>query len=69
MEYLEHTATSGEMWDSVALKYYGDEMKASLLLEHNQGLIDKVTFDGGERIRVPVIEESETLDSLPPWRR
>lgn len=69
MDYKIHIATAGEMWDQVALKYYGDEMKASYLLANNQELTNILIFDGGEKVRIPVIEESELITSLPPWRR
>ena len=69
MEYKTHIATVGEMWDQIALKYYGDEMKASFLLANNQELTDILIFEGGEKVRIPIIKESELITSLPPWRR
>ena len=44
-------------------------MKASFLLEHNQEMTDILIFEGGEKVRIPLIEESEAITSLPPWRR
>lgn len=69
MEYKTHIATVGEMWDQIALKYYGDEMKASFLLANNQELTDILIFEGGEKVRIPIIQEGELITSLPPWRR
>ena len=69
MDYKIHIATAGEMWDQIALKYYGDEMKASFLLANNQELTDILIFEGGEKVRIPIIQESELITSLPPWRR
>lgn len=69
MDYKTHIATAGEMWDQIALKYYSDEMKASFLLENNQELTDILIFDGGEKVKIPIIQESELITSLPPWRR
>ena len=69
MEYKTHIATVGEMWDQIALKYYGDEMKASFLLANNQEMTDILIFEGGEKVRIPIIKESELITSLPPWRR
>ena len=69
MDYKTHIATVGEMWDQIALKYYADEMKASFLLANNQELTDILIFEGGEKVKIPVIQESESITSLPPWRR
>lgn len=69
MDCKIHVATVGEMWDQIALKYYGDEMKASFLLENNQELTDILIFEGGEKVKIPVVQESELITSLPPWRR
>ena len=69
MEYKTHIATVGEMWDQIALKYYGDEMKASFLLANNQEMTDILIFEGGEKVRIPIIQENELITSLPPWRR
>ena len=69
MDYKIHIATAGNMWDQIALKYYGDEMKASYLLANNQELTDILILEGGEKVKIPVIQESELITSLPPWRR
>ena len=69
MKYLTHIATVGEMWDQISLKYYKDEMKASFLLANNQEMTDILIFESGEKVRIPIIQESELLTSLPPWRR
>ena len=69
MEYKYHIAKVGEMWDVIALQYYVDEMKASYLIAHNQQMADILIFEGGEKVRIHLIEESEAITSLPPWRR
>lgn len=69
MTFKTYIARQGQLWDQIALEMYGTEMKASFLLEHNQEMTDILIFEGGEKVRVPVIEESELITSLPPWRR
>ena len=69
MDYKIQIATAGDMWDQIALKYYGDEMKASYLLANNQELTDILIFEGREKVKIPIIQESELITSLPPWRR
>ena len=69
MEQKIYIARQGQLWDQIALEMYGSEMKASYLLANNQELTDILIFEGGEKVRIPLIEESEAITSLPPWRR
>lgn len=65
----KHIAAAGETWDSIAFKYYSDEFKASLLMDNNPLLLDKLVFEGGEVLNIPEISEQEKSDTLPPWRQ
>lgn len=69
MTFKTYIARQGQLWDQIALEMYGTEMKASFLLEHNQELTDILIFEGGEKVKIPIIQESELITSLPPWRR
>jgi len=52
----EYHAVSGETWDSIALKVYGQEKHAYELLHMNPHLCHKLIFTGGERITLPLID-------------
>lgn len=67
--YYIHTARAGETWDEIAYSAYLEEREASLILKANIDLADVVTFEGGEKIKVPIIDKVETPKTLPPWRR
>lgn len=69
--YIEYTAQGGDTWDSIAIAAYNEERMSSLLIDHNRDHIDTVIFDGGEKLKVPVIDETEveTSETMPPWRR
>ena len=69
MTFKTYIARQGQLWDQIALEMYGTEMKSSFLLEHNQEMTDILIFEGGEKVRIPIIQESELITSLPPWRR
>ena len=69
MTFKTYIARQGQLWDQIALEMYGTEMKASFLLEHNQELTDILIFEGGETVRIPIIQESELITALAPWRR
>lgn len=65
----KHIAVAGETWDSIAFKYYSDEFQASTLMNANALHLDKLIFEGGEVLTIPEIEETATVDTLPPWRQ
>lgn len=67
--YRDHTCRTGESWDLLAGQTYGEEKMASVIIEANPDMADVVLFDGGEVIRVPVVDVVDTPDTLPPWRR
>ena len=69
MTFKTYIARQGQLWDQIALEMYGTEMKESFLLANNQELTDILIFEGGEKVRIPIIQESELITSLPPWRR
>ena len=35
----------------------------------NPDLSDVLIFEGGESVRIPIVETVETPETLPPWRR
>ena len=67
--YRTHIAAMGESFDSIALNYYGDEFMADKLMKKNPSHIQKIAFEGGERIRIPVYDDIESTETLAPWRR
>jgi phage tail protein X len=58
---------SGDTWDSIAKKAYGDEMAVSFLMSQNQPLLSKYfVFPAGVKV---TIEDPPTADDgLPLWR-
>ena len=66
------TTISGDTWDTLALRAYGNEKRADALMQcvKNFPLLDYQVFDSGLTVYVPDITEtkSETYD-LPDWRR
>lgn len=59
-----------ETFDSVALILYGDEKYAADLLNANPEHCRKPVFEGGEELRVPVVEISDTTaPTIAPWKK
>lgn len=69
-----YQCSSGETFDAVALRVYGDEAYACEILNANPALCTKLFFDGGEILQLPVVEVSEgdtSEDYMPavaPWK-
>ncbi len=68
---IEYIAQGGDTWDSIAIAAYNEERMSTFLIDANRDYIDTVIFEGGEVLKVPVIdaEQVETSETLPPWRR
>ena len=64
-----YAAQGGDTFDSIALVAYNEERMASTIIEANPDLSDVLIFEGGEAVRIPIVETVETPETLPPWRR
>lgn len=67
--FIEYTAQGGDTFDSIALAAYNEERMASTIITANPDLCDVLIFEGGELVRIPIVETVTTADTLPPWRR
>ena len=67
--FIEYTAQGGDTFDSIALAAYNEERMASTIIIANPDLCDVLIFEGGELVRIPIVETVNTPDTLPPWRR
>lgn len=65
-----YTTKSGDMWDYIAWKVYGEErfVETLFLAEENRGLLDTYIFSAGVRVWCPYVEEEDTDDETPEWR-
>jgi hypothetical protein len=63
-----YTTISGDMWDGVALKTLGSEMRADKLIESNLRHKDYFIFPAGIQLVIPEIK-LKMASSLPPWKR
>lgn len=69
MEYKTYIAKAGDTWDLIALRLWSRETLMHLLIAANPNLAGIVIFEGGEKVRLPMIEEPLNKETLPPWRR
>ena len=68
--YTVYTAKAGDTWDTISYyAYRHSERKAADLIKANRRLGDIVRFEGGEKVKIPIVKTVETPSTLPPWRR
>lgn len=68
-QYLQHITTEGERWDQLAWHYYGDPMAYKRLIEANPHVPVTNTLLAGVHLSIPVIDDTQISESLPPWLR
>ena len=64
-----HVTIEGDTFDALALEMYGEETLAHYIIEFNPDYADVLIFDANVALRLPIVEDVETPDTLPPWRR
>ena len=67
--YKEYNTREGDTFDALALEMYGEETLAHYIIEFNPDHSDVLIFGANVALRLPIVEEVETPDTLPPWRR
>jgi phage tail protein X len=67
--FIEYTTRAGDTFDTLALTMYNNERQAHHIIAFNPAHADVVIFEAGVRLRLPIIEDVETPETLPPWRR
>lgn len=67
--FYNETAIQGETFDMLAYRLYGEERMSYYIRIYNPRYADIVIFNGGEELKIPVVEEAESTDTLAPWRR
>jgi len=63
-----YTTVSGDTWDWIAYKVYGDELKAADLITANRHLSATAVFSGEVVLQLPELP-LEAAYELPPWRK
>ena len=67
--FYNYLTQEGDTFDLLALEMYNDERLAHYIIEFNPDYVDVVIFQGGIRLKLPIVENPETIETIPPWRR
>lgn len=62
-----YTTQSGDTFDGIAKKVYGDELRADVIMRANPEHVTTFQFDAGVQLSTPAIEVQEE-GVLPPWK-
>lgn len=65
---MKYTTVSGDTFDNIAYKMYGDEKHAISIIEANIYFAEVIIFSGGVELNIPKVETASTIN-LPPWKR
>lgn len=69
LDHEEHITSDGETFDLLALNYYDNELMASTIIQANPDYADWLVFCDGITLRIPIMDDVATPETLPPWRR
>lgn len=65
-----YETVSGETWDVISKKVYGNELFMHHLMAANCEHIDVFVFKAGVKLIVPDVDTTEvSYNTLPPWKR
>ena len=67
--FYNYITQEGDTFDLLALEMYNDERLAHYIIEFNPDYVDVIIFEGGIHLKLPIVENPETIETIPPWRR
>ena len=68
-QYIVHITKTGERWDLLAWRYYGDPTDYQMIIMANRGVAIEPIFEAGISLAVPIAQKSALVSiDLPPWK-
>ena len=64
-----YVTTQSDTFDLIAYDLYGDEYRASDIVELNPEYSGTLVFPAGVELKVPVYNDPTEADHVAPWRR
>ena len=69
-EYYSYITKDNDRWDLIAYKFYKNASKYEIIIKANPDVPITPTLESGINLKIPVIDESETIEfTLPPWKK
>ena len=69
-EFYSYITRDGDRWDMISQKYYSNPNLYEEIIKANPEVPIEPVLDAGIKLKIPVLEESETIQfELPPWKK
>lgn len=71
MGSFNYTTTDGDRWDTLAVRFYGDNSGIAILIDANGAVPITAVIPAGTPLVIPVVDNMEITDktNLPPWKQ
>ena len=67
--FYKYITKEGDTFDMIALNFYNEEKMATTIIEANPDYADAVIFDADIELIIPIVQDTEGIETKPPWRR
>ena len=69
-EYYSYITKDNDRWDLITYKYYKNPALYEEIIKANPEMKITPILDSGIKLKIPVLEESETIKfETPPWKK
>jgi len=69
-EYYSYITKDKDRWDIISNKYYKTPTLYEEIIKANPEVPIEPILQAGIKLRIPILEESETIQfDLPPWKK
>nr|DAK09400.1 MAG TPA: tail protein [Caudoviricetes sp.] len=69
-EFYSYITRDGDRWDMISQKYYSNPNLYEEIIKANPEVPIEPVLEAGIKLKIPVLEESETIQfELPPWKK
>lgn len=68
-EYYSYITKDNDRWDLISYKFYSTPNLYEEIIKANPNVPIEPTLPAGIKLKIPVLEESQTIKfELPPWK-
>ncbi len=69
-EYYSYITKDNDRWDLISYKFYKTPTMYEKIIKANPEVPIEPTLPAGIKLKIPILEESETIKfELPPWKK
>lgn len=69
-EYYSYITTDNDRWDLISYKFYNTPNLYEQIIKANPNIPIKPVLQAGIKLKIPILNESETIKfELPPWKK